>query len=239
MSVKQLSFKIIPCPMDICSPHSHLVVSGRGVPHQPLTLFYEELQKSCTPMTLHSMMSPLLSFFSFLEEPQSLCDVTLPRMHEEWYSCKEAMEVPFLPPGMAWAAPPSELQGAIRFYLAARWGCRTRQHGRYEHIRLSPFTQEEQQLHLFLAVLQRFYRFSIERRDYWYERNPAEAFRLPLRSRLLQAIAPIGLSLRNVTAGNQRKVVEVIRERPVQIVLEPRDKVPFLVRNGTAQAVCA
>jgi hypothetical protein len=237
MSVKQLSFKIIPCPMDICSPHSHLVVSGRGVPHEPLTLFYEELQKSCTPETLYSMMSPLLSFFSFFEEPQSLCDVTFPRMHEEWSSCKEAMEVPSLPPAMAWAAPPSELRAAIRFYLAARWGCRTRQHGRYEHIRFSPFMQEE--LHLFLAVLQRFYRFSIERRDYWYEGNPAEAFRLPLCSRLLQAIAPIGLSLRSRPARNQRKVGEVIRERPVQTMREPQDKVPILVRNDTAQAVCA
>jgi len=111
MSVKQLSFKIIPCPMDICSPHTHLVISGRGVPHEPLALFYEELQKSCTPGTMHSMMSPLLSFFSFLEEPQCLCDVTLPRIQENLSSCKEAMEVPSLPPGMAWAAPPSELQG--------------------------------------------------------------------------------------------------------------------------------
>ena len=210
MTVKQLSFKIIPCPMGVCSPHTHLVVSGRGVPHEPLTRFYEELQNSCNPGRLHSIMASLLAFFSFLEEPQSLGDVTLPRIHEELFSCKAAMEMPPLPPGMAWAAPPSALQGAIRFYLAARWGCRTRPQGEYEDIRLSPFMEGEQELHLFLAALHRFYRFCIERRDYWYERNPAEAFRLPLRSRLLQAIAPRRLSLQPRPARKQRRVGEVI-----------------------------
>src|SRR5215471_14571085 len=133
MSVKPLSFKILPCPMHSVSPYPHLVVSGRGVPHEPLTLFYEELHKNCTPGTLHSMMSPLLSFFSFLEEPQSLCHGTLPCMQEEWSSCMVTMKVPFKPSSMAWAAPPSELQAAIRFYLAAGWQCRTRQKGQYEH----------------------------------------------------------------------------------------------------------
>jgi hypothetical protein len=174
-------------------------------------------------------MDSLLSFFSYLEEPQSLRNVTLPRMQEEWSLCLEALEVSSLPAGMAWAAPPSVLQAAIRFYLAARWEYRTRQHGRYEDIYLSPFTEGEQELHLFLAALQGFYRFAIERRDYWYERNPVESFRLPLRSRLLQAIAPLGLSLRPRPIHNQRKVAEIIRERPVQAVREPRDKVPALV----------
>jgi hypothetical protein len=239
MSVKPLSFKILPCPMNIGSPHTHLVVSGRGVPHEPLTLFYEELQKSCTPGTLHALMSPLLSFFSFLEEPQSLCNVTLPCMQEEWPSCMETMEVPFLPPGMAWAAPPSALQAAIRFYLSARWGCRARQQWQYEHIRHSPSMRERQQLLLFLATLRRFYQFVIERRDYWYERNPAEAFRLPLGTRLLQVIAPIGLSWRSHLVGHQRNVGEVLKERAGQAVHEPQDKVPVLVRSGTAHAVCA
>jgi hypothetical protein len=234
MSVKPLAFKILPCPMDIGSPHTHLVVSGRGVPHEPLRLFYEELQKSCTPGTLHSMMSPLLSFFTFLEEPQSLCSGTLSGMQEEWPTCMETMEVPFMPLGMAWAAPPSELQAAIRFYLAARWGCRTRQQGQYEHIRLSPSMREGQQLHLFLATLQRFYRFVIERRDYWYERNPAEAFRLPLGTRLLQVIAHIGLSQRSHLVGHQRNVGEVLKGRTGQAVREPQDKVPVLVRSGIA-----
>lgn len=200
MTVENFSFKIIPCPRGICSPHTRLVVSGRGVPHEPLTLYYEELQKSCTPGELHSTMVSLLAFFSFLEEPQSLRDWDLPCIHEEWSCSKEAMEVPSLPPGMAWAGPPSALQGAIRFYLAARWGCHTSQRGRYENIRLSPFMKSERELHLFLAALQWFYRFCIERRDYWYERNPAGAFRLPLCSRLLLAIAPRRFSLPSLPA---------------------------------------
>ena len=149
------------------------------------------------------------------------------------------MKVPFIPSSMAWAAPPSELQAAIRFYLAAHWGCRTRQQGQYEHIRLSPSLREGQQLHLFLATLQRFYRFVIDRKDYWYERNPAEAFRLPLGTRLLQVIAPIGLSWRSHLVGHQRNVGEVLKERAGQAVCEPQDKVTVLVRSGTALAVCA
>jgi len=237
MTVEHLSFKIIQCPVEIYSPHAHLVVSGRGVPHEPLTLFYEELRKSCAPRTLRSVMGPLLSFFSFLEEPQSLRAGSFPRMQVEWSFCMEALEASSLPPGMAWAAPPSEIQAAVRFYLADRWACRTRQHGRYEDICLSPSMQGEQELHLFLAALHRFYRFSIERRYYWYERNPAEAFRHPLRSRLLQAIAPIGLSLRPRPTRHQRKVGEVIRERPVQVVRELRDKVPVLMRTGTESVI--
>ena len=138
MSVKLHSFKIHSCPMNSGSLHPQLVVSGRGVPHEPLTLFYEELQKSCTAGSLNSMMNPLLSFFSFLEEPQSLCNGTLPCTQEEWSLCMKTMKAPFIPSSMAWAAPPSELQAAIRFYLAARWGCRTRQQGQYEHIRPLP-----------------------------------------------------------------------------------------------------
>jgi hypothetical protein len=229
MSVKPLPYKILPCPINIGSPHAYLVVSGRGVPHEPLTLFYEELQKSCTPETLRSLMSPLLSFFSYLEDPQSLCNGTLPCMHEEWSSYMEIMKVAFMPPGMAWAATPAELQAAIRFYLATRYGCRTRQQGQFELIRLLPSMREGQQLHLFLATLRRFYRFVIDRRDYWYERNPAEAFRLPLGTRLLQVIASIGLARRSHLVSHQWNVGEVLKERTRQVVREPQDKVPVLV----------
>jgi hypothetical protein len=217
--------------MNIGSPHTHLVVNGRGVPHEPLTLFYEELQKSCTAGSLNSMMNPLLSFFSFLEEPQSLCNGALPCMQEERSSWMETMKVPFIPPGMAWAAPPSELQTAIRFYLGAHWGCRTRQQGQYEHIRLLPSIREGQRLHLFLATIQRFYRFIIERQDYWYDRNPAEAFRLPLGSRLLQVIAPIGISRRSYIVSHQRSVGEVLKERTRQSVREPQDNVLMFLSN--------
>ena len=230
MTDKQRSFQIIPCPIDIRSSPTHLVVSGRGAPHEPLTLFYEELQKSCTPGKLYAIMDVLLPFFSFLEEPQSLREVALPRMHGEWSSCMAAMQGWSFPASMAWAAPPSALQGAIRFYLADRWGCLTRQRGEYEEIRLSPRMEGGQELHLFLTALQRFYQFVIERQDYWYERNPAEAFRLPLRSRLLQAIAPRRFSARSRATRDQRNVGEVIKERPTQTVGETQDKALVLSR---------
>jgi hypothetical protein len=99
--------------------------------------------------------------------------------------------------------------------------------------------REGQQLHLFLATLRRFYRFVIDRKDYWYERNPAEAFRLSRGTHLLQVIAHIGFAQRSHLVGHQRNVGEVFKERAGQAVREPQDKLKVLVRSGTALAVCA
>jgi len=228
MTNTQRTYNIISCPTGVSSPHAQLVVSSRGVPHEPLTLFYEELQKSCNPVRLHSIMDSLLSFFSFLEEWRSPREVKHPCIHQEWSSCKAAMEVPSLPSRMAWSAPPSALQKAVRSYVAARWKCRTSLHGQYEDIRISPCKEGEQELHLFLAALQRFYRSSIERRDYWYDRNPAEAFRLPLRSRLQQAIEQRRYSPRSRPTRNHRIAGDVRMDSLSQAVRISQDKVPVL-----------
>ena len=45
MVSQQRSFHLIECPTGVCRPHARLVVNGRGVPHESLTVFYEELQK--------------------------------------------------------------------------------------------------------------------------------------------------------------------------------------------------
>ena len=76
MAARRLSFHLIECPMGVSSPHTHLVVGGRGIPHESLTRFYEEIQKRCASGTSHSIMCLLLSFFSFLVQ-QDQCDRTL------------------------------------------------------------------------------------------------------------------------------------------------------------------
>ena len=58
MAARRLSFHLFECPMGVSSPHTHLVVSGRGVPHEPLTRFYEEIQKRCASRTSHSIQRP-------------------------------------------------------------------------------------------------------------------------------------------------------------------------------------
>jgi len=79
--------------------------------------------------------------------------------------------------------------------------------------------------HGFFAALRQFYRFAIERRDYWYEGNPAEAFNLPLRSRLLYAMGRVfrssaGRHPSSISEGG--KVVLVQRSTPTS----PREEQP-------------
>ena len=163
---RQLSFHLIQCPTGGASSPAHLVVSGRGVPHEPLTRFYEEVQAKGVPGMMHRIMRPLLSFFSFMEQ-----------------------NTPLFPSSLLWARSPSEIQETIRCYLHAQWGCRTRHYGKYEIILLPSFLQQEEcQIRRFLTALQWFYRFSLERQDYWYASNPADVFRFSLCSRLLRGI---------------------------------------------------
>lgn len=163
---QQLSFHLIQCPTGGASPRAYLVVSGRGVPHEPLTRFYEELQAKGIPGIVSRTMRPLLSFFSFMEQ-----------------------NTPLFPSSMLWARAPSEIQETIRCYLYAQWGCRTRQYGKYEILLLpSLMQQEERQIRRFLTALQWFYRFSFETQEYWYASNPADAFRFSFCSRLLRRI---------------------------------------------------
>ena len=228
MVSQQLSFHIIECPAGVSSPHGRLVVSGRGVPHESLTVFYEELQKTCSTPTIHAILRPLLSFFTFLEQPEQ--DGWMgASSHEPCSPCLSALERKQLSPWTYWAGPPSEIRAVVRAYLYARWGCLTRPHGQHEEILLSPVVRETGEMQRFLVALRQFYRFAIERRDYWYDGNPAEAFRLPLRSRLWQAMAPISFTFRSRPALNQSRVDEGLQEEPVQSInpVSPREEQPL------------
>ncbi len=65
----QRSFHLIECPTGVSSSHARLVVDGRGVPHESLTVFYEELQKRDGVPAREVALQSVLSFFSFLEQP--------------------------------------------------------------------------------------------------------------------------------------------------------------------------
>jgi hypothetical protein len=178
----QRSFHLIECRTGVSSSHAHLVVNGRGVPHESLTVFYEELQKMhCVPAREVAAQS-VLSFFSFLEQPDEGVE-TAASPHEPCSSRPSALGRIELPPATYWAGPPSEIKVAIRAYLFARWGCLTRSSSPDEEMVLSPSAKATEEIRRFLAVLRQFYRFAIERQDYWYEGNPVTAFRIPLLSR--------------------------------------------------------
>jgi hypothetical protein len=190
MITQQRSFQLITSPVgESCSP-ARLVISGRGIPHQTLTLFYEELQKTGSSASSQAILIPLLSFFSFMEQPAfSTCCTT-----------QESKQIA----GQAnWAGSPSEIRAAIRAYLLTRWSCLTRAHGRQEEILLSPTGSETAEMQRFLDALQQFYRFAIKRGYYWYEGNPAAAFSLPMRSRLRQALSGAFRSLATHHPGNK------------------------------------
>ncbi len=200
MVSQQRSFQIIECPAGVSSPHAYLVVSGRGVPHEALTMFYETLQTTASAATLQAILVPLLSFFSFLEQP-------------EQQACCSNRESKQLPAEVSWAGPPSEIRAAIRAYLLTYWGCLTRRHDQQEEVVLSPTASETVEIQHFLAVLQQFYRFAIARRDYWYESNPTEAFYLPLRSRLWHALNVV---FRSPATRHPSSVDEGGKEVPIQ-----------------------
>ncbi len=228
MVSQQLSYHIIKCPAGMSSPHPRLVVSGRGAPHETLTVYYEELQKTCSAPTMRALLHPLLSFFTFMEQPEQHV-WTEASSHESYSPCRSALERQQLLPRTHWAEPPSEIRVIVRGYLLARWGCLTKAHGQHEEILLSPLVRETGAIQRFLVALGQFYRFAIERRDYWYDGNPADAFRLPLRSRLRQAIAPISCIVRWRTTHDQSRVDKGFQEEPAQSMnpVSPREKQPL------------
>jgi hypothetical protein len=215
MVSQQLSFHIIECPIGVSSSHACLVVNGRGVPHESLTVFYEELQKTGSVAGRDAALQSVLSFFSFLEQADQGVE-TEAASHETCSSRPCALKRNELPPATYWAGSPSEIKAAIRAYLFARWGFLTRSYSQDEEILLSPTVKETGEIQRFLAALRQFYSFAIERQDYWYDGNPAAAFRIPLRSRIRQAIAPISSTLRSRPVLRQSRIDEGGKEELVQ-----------------------
>lgn len=217
MITQQYSYHLIECPVGVSSSHAVLVVSGRGVPHKTLTVFYEELQKTGSTSTI---LPPLLAFFSFLEQP-------------EQHVCCSPLLGEQLPGWTYWAGPPSQIRAAIRAYLLTRWSCLTRAHGQMEEILLSPIGSEAAEIQHFLAALQQFYRFATARGYYWYEGNPAAAFTLPVYSRLWQALTSAFRSPapRHASSGEEEgKEVAIQRNIPTSPRKEPA--LPALVAEA-------
>jgi len=214
----QRSFHLIECPTSVSSSHARLVVNGRGVPHESLTVFYEELQKMHWVPAREGAVQSVLSFFSFLEQPDQRVE-TAASPHEPCSSRPCALGRIELPPATYWAGPPSEIKVAIRAYLLARWGCLTRSRSPAdEEIVLSPSAKATGGIRRFLAVLRHFYRFALERQDYCYDGNPVTAFRIPLRSGLWQIIAPSSFTLRSRSALHLSRRDEAGREELVQTI---------------------
>jgi hypothetical protein len=122
------------------------------MPHESLTVFYEELQKmQCVPAREVAVQS-VLSFFSFLEQ-QDQGVGTAASPHEPCSSRPYALKRIELPPATYWAGPPSEIEMAIRAYPLARWGCLTRTCSPDEEIVLSPSAKATGEIRRSLAVL--------------------------------------------------------------------------------------
>jgi hypothetical protein len=183
MVSQQRSFHLIECPTSVSSSPAHLVVNGRGMPHEALTAFYEELQKMHWVPAREGAVQAVLSFFSFLEQPDQGVEMAA-SPHEPCSSRPSALGRSELPPATSWAGPTSEIKVAIRAYLFARWGCLTRSRSPDEEMVLSPSARATGEIRRFLAVLRHFYRFAIERQDYCYDGNPVTAFRIPPLSRI-------------------------------------------------------
>ena len=167
---------LIECPTGVSSSHARLVVNGRGMPNESLTVFYEELQKMHGVPDIEVAVQAVLSFFSFLEQPDQGVETAV-SPHELCSSRPYALKRIELPPATYWAGPPSEIKVAIRAYLFVHWGCLTRSSSPAdEEIVLLPSVKATGEIRRFLAVHRHFYRFALERQDYWYDGNPVMAF---------------------------------------------------------------
>jgi hypothetical protein len=217
MVSQQRSFHIIECPVGVSSSHSCMIVNGRGLPHESLTMFYEELQKMGSVSSRDAVLESVLSFFSFLEQPDQGVEME-DASNESCSSRPCTLKKNVLPLATYWAGSPSEIKAAIRAYLFARWGCLIRSQDQYEEILLSSTVKETDEIQRFLTALRQFYSFAIEQQHYWYEGNPVAAFRVPLRSRILQAIASLSALLRPHSALHQSRVDEGEKEEFVQSI---------------------
>jgi len=179
--------------------------------------------------SLHAVHT-VLSFFSFLEQPDEGVETAV-SPHEPCSSRPSALGRIELPPATYWAGPPSEIKVAVRAYMFARWGCLTRSSSPDEELVLSPSAKATGEIRRFLAVLRQFYRFAIERQDYWYDGNPVRAFRIPLLSRIWQVIALSSFPLRSRPALHQSSRDEGGREELIHSIgpFSPRLKQPLPV----------
>ncbi len=126
------SFRLVQRPTGIESRYSVVVVDGKGMPHLPLTTFYQHMQQQLSDGAARTYLNSLRPYFAYLAT-------------DEWRQQR----------GDRWDSDPEAVQESVRDYLLHHLGCKVRRHQTYEEVSLTAHSPST--VRIFLAALKQFY----------------------------------------------------------------------------------
>ncbi len=126
------SFRIVQRPAGIESRYAVVVVDGKGIPHLPLTAFYQHMQQQLSDGAARTYLNSLRPYFAYLAA-------------DEWRQRR----------GDCWDSDPEAVQESVRDYLLRHLGCKIRRHQSYEEVSLTAHSPGT--VRIFLAALKQFY----------------------------------------------------------------------------------
>jgi uncharacterized membrane-anchored protein YhcB (DUF1043 family) len=126
------SFRLVRRPAGIESRYAVLVVDGKGIPHLPLTTFYQHIQQHLSDGAARTYLNSLRPYFSYLTT-------------DPWRQQR----------GDRWDSDPEAVQESVRDYLLRHLGCKVRRHQMYEEVSLTAHSPST--VRIFLAALKQFY----------------------------------------------------------------------------------
>src|SRR6266566_3497988 len=134
-------FRVVRRPADVVSRYDAIVVDGSGMPHQPLTIFYHEIQPYVADGTARTYLSSLLPYFEYLTT-------------NSWREHRADQ----------WDSEPEAVRQCVRDYLVEQMHCKARPKDLYQLIQLS--AKSPSTVQVFLSALKQFYH--VARRLKWY-----------------------------------------------------------------------
>jgi integrase len=140
------SFHLVQRPAGIKSRYAVVVVDGNGVPHLPLTTFYQQMQQQLSDGAARTYLNSLRPYFSYLAT-------------DEWRQRR----------GDCWDSDPEAVQESVRDYLLRHLGCKIRHHQSYEEVTLTAHSPST--VRIFLAALKQFY-FVMRHLDWYAHSHP-------------------------------------------------------------------
>ena len=107
------------------------MVDEKGIPHLPLTTFYQHMQQQLSDGAARTYLNSLRPYFSYLAA-------------DEWRQRR----------GDRWDSDPEAVQESVREYLLRHLGCKVRRRQSYEEVSLTAHSPNT--VHIFLAALKQF-----------------------------------------------------------------------------------
>jgi integrase len=134
-------FRVVRRPKEVVSRYAIIVVHNNGLPYQPLTTFYHELQQYVADGTARTYLNTLIPYFSYLAK-----DVW--RLHRQ----------------DSWESSPEAIRESVRDYLVEGLHCKAQPKDTYQLVQLT--AKSPSTVRVFLSALKQFYHIAC--RLEWY-----------------------------------------------------------------------